>query len=61
MVRRLQGLVLLITLFCTLPATAAPTETAKKPQENDYELYKILVDTVDQVDAITSPRSIGGS
>ncbi len=50
MVRRLQGLVLLITLFCTLPATAAPTETAKKPQENDYELYKILVDTVDQVE-----------
>ena len=50
MVRRLQGLVLLIALFCALPAIAAPTETVKKPKENDYELYKILVDTVDQVE-----------
>ena len=50
MVRRLQSLVLLIALFVSLPASAATTAPAKKPQENDYELYKILVDTVDQVE-----------
>jgi carboxyl-terminal processing protease len=50
MVRRLQGLVLLIGLFCSLPAIAAQSEKAKKPQESDYEFYKILVDTVDQVE-----------
>ena len=50
MVRPLRGLLLLALLLCTLPAIAAKTETAKKPPENDYELYKILVDTVDQVE-----------
>jgi len=47
----------LLALVCPLPASAAPTETAKKPQEtakkpqeSDYELYKILVDTIDQVE-----------
>ena len=41
---------LLIILCWTLPAVAAPAETAKKPQESDYELYKMLVDTIDQVE-----------
>ncbi len=54
---RLRAFVLLIALVCPLSASAAPTETAKKPQEtakkpqeSDYELYKILVDTIDQVE-----------
>ena len=38
MVRRLQGLVLLIALFVSFSASAATTTAAKKPQENDYEL-----------------------
>jgi carboxyl-terminal processing protease len=50
MVHRLQNLVLLIALFVPFSASAATTTPAKKPQENDYELYKILVDTVDQVE-----------
>jgi carboxyl-terminal processing protease len=43
-------LCLLITVCWTLPVAAAPTETPKKPKESDYELYKILVDTIDQVE-----------
>lgn len=50
MIRGLHRCALLILLVGTLPAVAAPTETAKKPKDNDYELYKILVDTIDQVE-----------
>jgi carboxyl-terminal processing protease len=50
MVRRLQSLVLLIALCFSLSAGAATTTAPKRAQENDYELYKILVDTVDQVE-----------
>ena len=42
---------LLLLCFCwILPAVGAPAETAKKPQETDYELYKILVDAIDHVE-----------
>ncbi len=38
-------------MFCSvLTAVGAPAETSKKPKENDYELYKTLVDTLDQVE-----------
>lgn len=33
-----------------MPAAGATAETAKKPKDNDYELYKMLVDTIDQVE-----------
>jgi len=46
----LRYFVLLTLLLWTLPAMSAPAETAKKPKENDYELYKILVDSIDQVE-----------
>jgi carboxyl-terminal processing protease len=32
-----------------LPVVAAPTEAAKNPRDSDYDLYRTLVDTVDQV------------
>jgi carboxyl-terminal processing protease len=38
-------------MFCwTLPAGGATAEATKKPQENDYELYRVLADTIDQVE-----------
>ena len=46
----LRSLALLLCLCWTFPAIAAPAETAKKPQETNYELYKILVDAIDHVE-----------
>ena len=43
-------LLLVLAICWTLPVVGAPAETAKNPKENDYELYKILVDTIDQVE-----------
>ena len=43
-------LVLLVLISWGLPAFAATAETAKPQKDNDYELYKILVDTMDQVE-----------
>jgi carboxyl-terminal processing protease len=40
---------LLILLIWTLPALAVPAKTAAKPKDDDYELYKLLADTIDQV------------
>ena len=31
-------------------AATPPPREAKKPQESDYDLYKMLVDTIDQVE-----------
>lgn len=45
-----RSLILLMLLTSTLPAMAATAEKAKKPKDNDYELYKIFVDTIDQVE-----------
>jgi len=46
-----QRLLLLWVLAWSLPAWGAPAEPAKRPaEENDYELYKILVDAIDQVE-----------
>jgi carboxyl-terminal processing protease len=42
--------VLLTLLVGLLPGLCLSAETAKKPKENDYELYKILVDSIDQVE-----------
>ena len=50
MIQGVRCLVLLVLFSWTLPVGGAPAETAKKPKVNDYELYKILVDTVDQVE-----------
>jgi carboxyl-terminal processing protease len=50
MTRGLRYLAVAILFAWTLPAMAAPTETTKKPKETDYELYRILVDTIDQVE-----------
>ena len=58
---RKAGRILWLVLICCLPpanwAVAEGPEDAKpkqaatqKPQESDYELYKILVDTIDQVE-----------
>lgn len=50
MTRRMRCLVFL-TMFLWAPlATAATAETTKKPKVDDYELYKMLVDTIDQVE-----------
>lgn len=43
-------LLFVVVLCWALPVVGAPAETAKKPKENDYELYKSLVDTIDQVE-----------
>jgi carboxyl-terminal processing protease len=41
----------LAILFCwSLPCFAATEDAAKKPKDNDYELYRTLVDTIDQVE-----------
>ena len=50
MIQGLRCLILLALFSWTLPVVGAPAETAKKPKESDYELYKILVDTIDQVE-----------
>ena len=53
-------------IFSRLCFSNGLAETAEKTarqeaKENDYELYKILVDTIDQVERNYVPRSIGGS
>ena len=51
MARSICRWLLLSVVFCwTMPVVGATAETAKKHQENDYELYRILVDTIDQVE-----------
>jgi len=61
MMRRAYRLSLLIVFCCTSLATgAAPEKTPDKPGQNaaqlqkakdsDYELYKVLIDTIDQVE-----------
>ena len=50
MIRPCRCLMLLILLAWTLPALAVPAKTAAKPKEDDYELYKLLADTIDQVE-----------
>jgi len=50
MVRPVRVLFLLVVILWTVPIMAAPAETAKKPKDDDYELYKMLVDTIDQVE-----------
>jgi carboxyl-terminal processing protease len=45
-----RWLLLALVLCATLPVVGVAAETAKKPKDNDYELYKILVDTLDQVE-----------
>lgn len=45
-----RWLLLAFVLCLTLPVGGIAAETAKKPKDNDYELYKILVDTIDQVE-----------
>ena len=44
------GLGLALMLCSVLTVASAPAEAVKKPKENDYELYKTLVDTIDQVE-----------
>jgi carboxyl-terminal processing protease len=44
------GIILAALLFSVLPAFAATAETSKKPKTDDYELYRILVDTIDQAE-----------
>lgn len=45
-----RWLLLALVLFWTLPAVGLSAETTKKPKDDDYELYKILVDSIDQVE-----------
>jgi len=41
----------LALVLCLVPtAFGAPAEPSKKPKEDDYQLYKTLVDTIDQVE-----------
>lgn len=51
MIRRICWL-MLISLLLWTPATARADrpETPKKPQQSDYELYKMLIDTFDQIE-----------
>lgn len=44
-----RSLLLLVLLVWTLPALASPEKTAPKPDQDDYELYQLLADTIDQV------------
>lgn len=48
--RGVRYVILAILLLWGLPSIAFSAESAKKPKESDYELYRILVDTVDQVE-----------
>jgi carboxyl-terminal processing protease len=50
MLRRMRCVLPVIVFLWALPVVGAPAETAKKPKANDYELYKLLVDTIDQVE-----------
>lgn len=51
MQRRLHiGALLAAALVCGLALRPAPADEAKKPSEEDYELYQIFADTLDQVE-----------
>ncbi|MCE5304037.1 MAG: S41 family peptidase [Planctomycetaceae bacterium] len=50
MLRALRGWMGLAILFATLPLLGATSDSAKKKPDDDYELYKTLVDTIDQVE-----------
>lgn len=51
MIRRLHWLLLISLMLWALPAALADrSETPEKPQESDYELYKMLIDTFDQIE-----------
>ena len=50
MARRIADLLLVIVLLGGLQAAGAWAEEAKAPKEDYYELHKILVDTLDQVE-----------
>jgi carboxyl-terminal processing protease len=41
---------LTLLFLWVLPVVGAPTESARTSKENDYDLYKTLVDTIDQVE-----------
>lgn len=50
MARRTPALLLVLVLFGGLLAGRASADRAKPPKEDYYELYKLLVDTMDQVE-----------
>lgn len=51
MVRCVRGCLVFVAMLCwALPLMGATSDTAKKPQEDDYELYRMLADTIDQVE-----------
>ena len=50
MIRGLHWFIVLALLILTSPAAiAAPAEKASKPKPSDYDLYKLLIDSIDQV------------
>lgn len=50
MIRGLHWFLVFALLSLTSPAAiAAPVEKASKPKPSDYELYKLLIDSIDQV------------
>ncbi|MEN6459468.1 MAG: S41 family peptidase [Thermoguttaceae bacterium] len=50
MIRHLRWLTLLVLLVWTLPALSTPRQAADKPAQADYELFKLLADTIDEVE-----------
>lgn len=51
MIRGLHWLIVFALLTLTSPAAiAAPAEKASKPKPSDYDLYKLLIDSIDQVE-----------
>jgi len=50
MTRRIAVLCLVLVFAGTLAAVGAPASKSKKPKDDYYELYKVLVDTMDQVE-----------
>ena len=50
MAQGLRYLVVLAACCWAMPVIGAPAEAASKTSQNDYDLYKILVDSIDQVE-----------
>jgi carboxyl-terminal processing protease len=50
MMLRVRSVLVLTLILAMLPAIGVATETPKKAKVDDYDLYKILVDTFDQVE-----------
>ena len=50
MIRRTLSLSLLLVFLSGFTTAAAPVEKSKSDSDEYYELYKVLVDTMDQVE-----------